>query len=350
MTNPSDSGHRREWRRRRDDEARRRRRRRRITGIVAALAVALVLAGAAVGTWALVRDGGGARTAGGNARATTTTGGPVRATPLAPPAADLPGPPRDSAPATNGTDTTSPGSRTGATTQARTEPRAASSNERPVVWIQAGHAEPREPGYRDQTGAGSGPFGDEIAFTTRLADAVAGRLRAAGVDARTTPGEVTPLGAEGAAFVSLHHDAPGGRAAIAGAHAGTSENYYRGEGYGEPSPTPYPDSAPHRSATEITPAVEAASAQLAEAIARRYRPVFTPVNGAGSSFAGVASERENPRMTRYYGFFRTNAGARVIVEAGAAGSDDAFLRDTALATSAIADGITDYLRARELLT
>ncbi len=218
----------------------------------------------------------------------------------------------------------------------------------PVVWVQAGHAEPREPGYRAQTGAGSGPFGDEVGFTTRLSAAVVRELRSRGVDARTTPGQVTPLGADGAAFVSLHHDAPGGTAVIGAARAGTSENYYRGEGFGDPSPTPYPDSAPHRPASEVTPEVARRSLELAESIALEYALIATPANGSGSGFAGVA-DASNPRLANYYGFFRTNADARVIVEAGAAGADDAFLAQIDLIADAITAGTVDYLEASGLL-
>ena len=71
----------------------------------------------------------------------------------------------------------------------------------PVVWVQAGHEAPREPGYTAQTGAGSGPFGTEVGFTTRVAARVTVLLRRYGVDARRTPGRVTPLGARGAVFV-----------------------------------------------------------------------------------------------------------------------------------------------------
>jgi len=98
----------------------------------------------------------------------------------------------------------------------------------PLVWVQAGHAPPTEPGYRAQTGAGSGPFGSEVVFTTRLAPRVVARLRAAGVDAREVPGFVRPLAAGGAAFVSLHHDSPGGSAAVGHAIAGAGENWYHG--------------------------------------------------------------------------------------------------------------------------
>nr|HMO01293.1 hypothetical protein [Miltoncostaeaceae bacterium] len=47
----------------------------------------------------------------------------------------------------------------------------------PVVWVQAGHEAPREPGYTAQTGAGSGPFGSEVGFTTRIASRVTVLLR-----------------------------------------------------------------------------------------------------------------------------------------------------------------------------
>lgn len=281
--------------------------------------VVVLLAG--VGTWALVH--------GDSSREPPGTGmeGPVAATETV---------------AATGSEATSPPGRTAAAARAQTAAGA------PVVWVQAGHADPREPGYRDQTGAGSGPFGSEVAFTSRLANDVAARLAARGVDARVLSGRVDPIGAPGAAFVSLHHDAPGGRAAVAGATAGTGENYYRGEGRGDPSPTPYPDSAPHRRATTVSPSVQRASRGLAAAIAARYADVFTPANGGDGTFAGVVTSAENPRLSSYYGFFRTGADARVIVEAGAAGVDDALLRRTELIGGAIAAGVLDDLAARGL--
>lgn len=302
------------------------------TVALAAAAVVLVLV-VAGGTWALMGSGDDA-SGGADGEAAPA---PARAESLPDVATELPPVPGRTVAAVPAP----------APSRTATAARPAAA---PVVWIQAGHADPREPGYRDQTGAGSGPFGSEIGFTTRLADAVIADLEAAGVDARLTPGRVTPWGAPGAAFVSLHHDAPGGQAAVAGAHAGTSENWYRGEGGGDPRPTPYPDSAPHRRATAVSPAVEAASDELARSIAARYRRVFTPGNGAGSTFAGVVSEEANPRMTHYYGFFRTRADARVIVEAGAAGADDAVLAKVDLLAGAIAGGIEDDLRERGLLS
>jgi hypothetical protein len=216
----------------------------------------------------------------------------------------------------------------------------------PVVYVQAGHQTPREPGYRAQTGAGSGPFGSEIAFTTRLAPSVAARLRRAGVDARTTPGRVTPYAGRGAVFVSLHHDVPTGAAAIGHAIAGDGENWYHGEGGGAPSPRPYPDSAPHRPATTVSAAVERRSRDLAHRIAARYRAVYARVNGAYGRWGGVQSRDGNPRMMSFYGFYRTRADARVIVETGAGGTDDAFLARTDLVAAAISRGILDHLRAR----
>lgn len=220
---------------------------------------------------------------------------------------------------------------------------------RPVVWVQAGHEAPREPGYRAQTGAGAGPFGSEGAFTRRLASAVERRLRDAGVDARHTPSRVTPLGAAGAAFVSLHHDAPGGYGRVGHAVFGAGENYYRGEGFGSPRPTPYPDSAPHRPATTVTPEVERRSHALAQRLATRLRAVHTDRNGARSRFGGVETPDGNVRMMRYYGYYRTRAAARVIVEAGAAGVDDAYLARVDLIAGAVTAGVLDDLRVRGLL-
>lgn len=208
--------------------------------------------------------------------------------------------------------------------------------------MQAGHEPPTEPGYRAQTGAGSGPFGSEVGFTTRLATALEARLRAAGVDARHTPGQVTPRAAPGAVFVSLHHDAPEGAALVGHAVTGVNENYYEGEGFGSPSPVPLPTSAPHRPATTVSPAVERRSRALARRLAAALGAIRTPGNGAAAPFAGVA-DGANPRVNRYHGFYRTEADARVIVEAGAGRTDDAFLARVDLIADALAPAILEHL-------
>lgn len=215
----------------------------------------------------------------------------------------------------------------------------------PVVWVQAGHQSPREPGYAAQTGAGSGPFGSEVGFTTRLAARLVTRLRVQGIDARRTPGRLTPLGARGAVFVSLHHDAPGGRAGVGHAVAGTRENWYRGEGWGAPRPRPYPDSAPHRRAFPVTAAVERRSEDLAHRIASTFGRLHRAAADARAPFGGVEPRDGNPRMTRFHGFFRTRASARVILEAGAAGADDGFLRRVDPIAAAVARAIRSHLRA-----
>ena len=51
----------------------------------------------------------------------------------------------------------------------------------PIVWVQAGHASPGEPGYSAQTGAGGGPFGSEIAFNVKVRDDMVTRLKAGGL-------------------------------------------------------------------------------------------------------------------------------------------------------------------------
>ncbi|MGD9572043.1 MAG: hypothetical protein AB7V62_09175 [Thermoleophilia bacterium] len=219
----------------------------------------------------------------------------------------------------------------------------------PIVWIQAGHAAPREPGYAAQTGAGGGPFGSEIGFTTRVRARIIARLRADGVDARPMNGLISPLGARGAVFVSMHHDSPGGRSGVGHAFAGTAENWYHGEGFGTPSPTPYADSAPHRRAFPVTATVERRSGDLARRIASSYRRLLDSSSLDRSSFGGVESRNGNARMTRFHGFFRTRAAARVIVEAGAAGADDAFLARVDPIAAAVTTGIESHLRARGLM-
>ena len=54
-------------------------------------------------------------------------------------------------------------------------------------------------------------------------------------------------------------------------------------------------------------------------------------------------------MMRFYGYYRTQAGARVLLEAGAPGVDDAFLRRVDPIAAAVSTAITRYLRARGLL-
>ncbi len=215
-----------------------------------------------------------------------------------------------------------------------------SSPARPVVYVQAGHEAPREPGYLVQTGAAG-----EIAFTTRLSAAVERRLRAAGVDARHTAGRVTPLGAPAAVFVSIHYDTPGGHAALGYAVAGSGENYYHGQGTGTPRSTPYPDSAPHRPATTISAAVQGRSYRLALRMRAAYARVFTPANGARSGGVRLETPTGNPRMMRYYGFRRTDATARVLIETGAVGTDAAILRRTDVIATAISGSIVKHLRA-----
>lgn len=316
-------------------DERRRARRRRLIGAVAAAIVALILAGA----WAVMGPGGsgdGPESSPERVDAGTTDTGPGATTP--PRARIIRSRTEGSPPAE--TDPTTTSATIAGPAGAPAEPRT----RRPVVWVQAGHAEPREPGYRAQTGAGSGPFGSEVPFTTELTEKVVALLTRAGVDARPVAGQVDPLGAEGAAFVSLHHDSPGGGAAFGHAITGAGENYYRGEGTGDPSPTPYPDSAAHRPATAVTGPVERDSRALAEALDAAYRPIYTGRNGAGGRYGGVQTREGNPRMMRYYGFYRTSARARVLVEAGAAGADDAFLARTDLIAAAVTEGIVAHLR------
>lgn len=90
------------------------------------------------------------------------------------------------------------------------------------------------------------------------------------------------------------------------------------------------------------------SLELAQSIAAEYELIARQANGGQCGFAGVA-DASNPRLANYYGFFRTHADARVIVEAGAADADDVFLSRTDPIADAISDGTADYLEDNGLL-
>ncbi len=219
-------------------------------------------------------------------------------------------------------------------------PAGGAPTTRPVVWVQAGHESPREPGYRAQTGAAG-----EVEFNVRVAAEIERRLRAAGIETRHTPGRAAGFPSSGAVFVAIHHDTPDGHAAVGHAISGAGENWYRGEGLDLPRSTPYRDSAPHRApATTVPAAVETRSRRLASRIRDRYAAVFTHANGARSGPVRLEPRNGNRRVQRYVGYYRTRAEARVLVEAGAGRTDAAMLRRTDVIAKAIAGAIIGYLR------
>ena len=120
--------------------------------------------------------------------------------------------------------------------------------------------------------------------------------------------------ARGAVFISLHHDAAGRRApASATRSRARAENWYHGEGFGTPSPAPYPDSAPHRPADRWSRRPwSAARSTSPTRLASTFgaHPHAAPTAPAAPS-AGSSRATGNRRMMRYYGFYRTRAGARV---------------------------------------
>jgi N-acetylmuramoyl-L-alanine amidase len=221
---------------------------------------------------------------------------------------------------------------------------AAAAAKPPLVVVQAGHVAPREPGYRWQTGSGSGPFGNERAFNIRVSRALAKRLRKHGIRVRVTPGKISPWAVKADVFVAVHHDGPGGVAGVGHAHAGAREFFYHGDGAGEPSPTPYADTVRHRRATSVNTIIERRSRRLATRISVRMATLFTVGNGARSGWDGVLPKRL-VRTSNYYGFRRTRAKARVIVEVGAAGADDRYLRKVDLIAAGLSRSIRDYLTA-----
>lgn len=221
---------------------------------------------------------------------------------------------------------------------------ASAATKKPFVVVQAGHVAPREPGYRWQTGAGGGPFGNERDFNRRVSLALASRLRRHGIRVRVTPGKITPWAERADAFVAVHHDRAGGVAGVGHASSGAREFFYRGDGAGEPRPTPYADTVPHRRATSVNKAIEHRSRRLAITISKRMAALFTARNGARSGWDGVLPKRL-VRTSNYYGFRRTRARARVIVEVGSAGADDGFLRKVDLIAVGLSRSIRDHLAA-----
>jgi hypothetical protein len=227
---------------------------------------------------------------------------------------------------------------------------AIAAAQQPVVLVQAGHLSPGEPGYLAQTGASGNPFGLESEFNRRVRDNMVRRLKAEGVDARPLGARVEPLGVGGATFVSIHHDSPGGAAMVGHAVAGGNENYYRGEGTGTASPTPYPDSAPHRTpATTVSRTVQRTSAGTARILSAALGGIHTSANGARAAFRGVVPTNSNRRMNHFYGFYRTTAQSRVIVEVGAAPDDNVFLAKVPLISRTLSGAVIRDLKARGLL-
>jgi len=221
----------------------------------------------------------------------------------------------------------------------------------PVVWVQAGHAPPGEPGYSALTGAGGGPFGSEAAFNLRVRDDMVTRLKAAGVNARPLVSRINPMGARGATLISIHFDQPGGAASVGRAVVGGGENYYHGEGTGTARQTPYPDSGMHRTpATTVSGAVARRSAKLAGLLSSALASIRTAANGASAPFLGVIPPDGNTRENHHYSYYRTNADARVLVEVGAAGDDDPFLRKVPLIGATLTKAIVKDLKARKLLS
>jgi hypothetical protein len=315
--------------RRLEYDRRRRRKRQRILGALAGAACAVVIGGVAYAVM-------GTHTSGAATHAPETTPAPVSTAPTTTPQASA--------------TTTHPASASPAASHAPKATRVhvnTTGSGRPIVYVQAGHEPPGEPGYLAQTGASGGPFGSEEAFNVRLAAALESDLRQVGVDAIHTPALVTPFGGKGAVFISLHFDAVGGSAGIGWAvdQPGRGENYYQGQGFGTASPTPYPDSAAHRSATSVTLAVQQSSLALAHDIASTFAPIYTPAHGAHAYFRGIEPRTGNVRMLYFYGYYRTNAQARVLIECGAAGADNVFLPQTGLIASSINQGIVSYLRS-----
>jgi hypothetical protein len=99
----------------------------------------------------------------------------------------------------------------------------------------------------------------------------------------------------------------------------------------------------------VTSAVAARSASLATRISTALQGIHTAANGASARFNGVEPPSGNARMVHFYGYYRTKADARVLVEVGAAGSDDPFLSKVGLISTTLSGAVVKDLKARKLL-
>lgn len=208
-----------------------------------------------------------------------------------------------------------------------------------TVYVQAGHVAPREPGYGAQPGAPG-----EMTFNKAIADKLIAKLRARNIDAKYVPGKVDPLAAPGAVFISIHHDeATNGRGFVGYAISGTKENFYAGDGVGTARDEPVPGAVPHRSATTVTTKTQRDSLALARRVDRQMRAA-----GAGPKThwtgLGRPSHPNDRRAMRYYGFYRTNADARILVEVGRGGHP--FLNKQEEISTALAKAVAGQMKAR----
>lgn len=218
-------------------------------------------------------------------------------------------------------------------------PAGTSGGDADTVYVQAGHVSPREPGYGAQPGADG-----ELAFNKAIADKVIGKLRARNIDAQYVPGKVDPLAAPGAIFLSIHHDeANNGRGFVGYAISGTKENYYAGDGVGTARDTPVPGAVPHRSATSVSSKTQRDSLAFARRVDRQMRAI-----GAGPKThwtgLGRPAHPNDRRAMRYYGFYRTNAEARILVEVGRGGHP--FLNKQEEISTALTKAVVGQMKVR----
>jgi hypothetical protein len=99
----------------------------------------------------------------------------------------------------------------------------------------------------------------------------------------------------------------------------------------------------------VSTSVEATSTRLATILRDDYAKVFTAGRGARSGSVSLVPRSGNARMMKYYGYYRTRARARVLIECGATGTDSAFLARTDLIAATISGAIIEHLRTEHLL-
>jgi hypothetical protein len=99
----------------------------------------------------------------------------------------------------------------------------------------------------------------------------------------------------------------------------------------------------------VSRTVQRTSAGTARILSAALGGIHTSANGARAAFRGVVPTNSNRRMNHFYGFYRTTAQSRVIVEVGAAPDDNVFLAKVPLISRTLSGAVIRDLKARGLL-
>jgi cell wall-associated NlpC family hydrolase len=195
------------------------------------------------------------------------------------------------------------------------------------VYIEAGHTDPMQPGYTNQTGAGNAGLGDERtrnkALKAKVEAALSGHPK---INVMSTSGSKPPSSGIDI-YISLHHDQRNGGAARSLDYPSDRSKNQAGAGL----PNIYPDGGgtpidPPRKNIHQNEQLKKDSKALGDAIIAE---------------TGFSHYTNSVGMKNYYGYYHSNAKACVLIEAEAV--NNAYNYETV--GTQIADGIKAFINA-----